>query len=225
MLPWIQLDSATIPGENGELRLKQRGSEFSIMLGANELMNSRLSGSEEALATLSWDRIKSHPKPRVLIGGLGMGFTLRAALAVLPEDAGVTVAELVPAVIAWARGPMAEVFKGCLDDPRVGIHQGDVGEAIRAGKAAYDAIMLDVDNGPDGLTRKSNDRLYDFAGLRAASDALRPGGVLAVWSSGPDPDFTRRLKDSGFTVEVVNTRANRKRGARHVIWLAVKSGG
>ncbi|TAX89952.1 spermidine synthase [Rhizobium leguminosarum] len=223
MLPWIQLDSATIPGENGELRLKQRGGEFSIMLGANELMNSRLSGSEEALATLSWDRIKSHPKPRILIGGLGMGFTLRAALAVLPEDAGVTVAELVPAVIAWARGPMAEVFKGCLDDPRVGIHQGDVGEAIRAGKAAYDAILLDVDNGPDGLTRKSNDRLYDFAGLRAASDALRPGGVLAVWSSGPDPDFTRRLKDSGFAVDAVNTRANGKRGgARHVIWLAVK---
>ncbi|MGO8088288.1 spermidine synthase [Rhizobium leguminosarum] len=223
MLPWIQLDSATIPGENGELRLKQRGSEFSIMLGANELMNSRLSGSEEALATLSWDRIKSHSKPRILIGGLGMGFTLRAALAVLPEDAGVTVAELVPAVIAWACGPMAEVFQGCLDDPRVGIHQGDVGEAIRAGKVAYDAILLDVDNGPDGLTRKSNDRLYDFAGLRAASDALRPGGVLAVWSSGPDPHFTRRLKDSGFSVDAVNTRANGKRGgARHVIWLAVK---
>ncbi|MBX5089930.1 spermidine synthase [Rhizobium lentis] len=222
MLPWIQLDSATIPGEGGELRLKQRGSEFSIMLGANELMNSRLSGSEEALATLSWERIRTHQKPGILIGGLGMGFTLRAALAVLPEDAGVTVAELVPAVIAWARGPMAEVFKGGLDDPRVGIHQGDVGEAIRAGKVAYDAILLDVDNGPDGLTRKSNDRLYDFAGLRAARDALRPGGVLAVWSSGPDPDFTRRLKDSGFAVDVVNTRANRKRGARHVIWLAVK---
>ena len=223
MLPWIQLDSATIPGEGGELRLKQRGSEFSIMLGANELMNSRLSGSEEALATLSWERIKTHPKPRILIGGLGMGFTLRAALAVLPEDAGVTVAELVPAVVAWARGPMAEVFQGCLDDPRVDIHRGDVGEAIRAGKAAYDAILLDVDNGPDGLTRKSNDRLYDFPGLRAARDALRPGGVLAVWSSGPDPDFTRRLKDSGFSVDAVSTRANGKRGgARHVIWLAVK---
>ncbi|MBX4950001.1 hypothetical protein HJA95_10535 [Rhizobium binae] len=223
MLPWIQLDSATIPGEGGELRLKQRGSEFSIMLGANELMNSRLSGSEEALATLSWERIKTHPKPRMLIGGLGMGFTLRAALAVLPDDADVTVAELVPAVVAWARGPMAEVFKGCLDDPRVGIHQGDVGEEIRAGKSAYDAILLDVDNGPDGLTRKSNDRLYDFAGLRAARDALHPGGVLAVWSSGPDPDFTRRLNDSGFAVDVVNSRAGHKRGARHVIWLGVKS--
>lgn len=224
MLPWIQLDSATIPGEGGELRLKQRGSEFSIMLGANELMNSRLSGSEEALATLSHERIKSHPKPKILIGGLGMGFTLRAALAVLPEDASVVVAELVPAVITWARGPMAEVFKGCLDDPRVSIHQGDVGEAIRAGKATYDAILLDVDNGPDGLTRKSNDRLYDFAGLKSAREALRPGGVLAVWSSGPDPSFTRRLKDSGFSVDAVNSRANGKRGgARHVIWLAVKA--
>jgi spermidine synthase len=225
MLPWIQLDSATIPGEGGELRLKQRGSEFSIMLGSNELMNSRLSGSEEALATLSWERIKTHPQPKMLIGGLGMGFTLRAALAVLPGDASVVVAELVPAVVAWARGPMAEIFAGSLDDPRVRIHDGDVGEAIHAGRSAYDAILLDVDNGPDGLTRKSNDRLYDFAGLRAARDALRPGGVLAVWSSGPDPAFTRRLKDSGFAVEAVNTRANGKRGgARHVVWLAVKTG-
>jgi spermidine synthase len=225
MLPWIQLDVATIPGDGGELRLKQRGQEFSIMLGANELMNSRLSGSEEALATLSYERIKAHAKPRILIGGLGMGFTLRAALAILPADGAIVVAELVPAVIAWARGPMAEVFKGCLDDPRVSIHEGDVGAAITAGKGSYDAILLDVDNGPDGLTRKSNDRLYDFAGLRASREALRPGGVLAVWSSGPDPDFTKRVRDSGFAVDAVNTRANGKRGgARHVIWLAVKAG-
>ncbi len=223
MLPWIQLDSASIPGEDGELRLKRRGQEFSIMLGANELMNSRLSGSEEALATLSYERINTHPRPRILIGGLGMGFTLRAALAVLPADASVVVAELVPAVVGWARGPMAEVFKGCLDDRRVQIHEGDVGEPIRSGKAGFDAILLDVDNGPDGLTRKSNDTLYDLAGLRAARTALRPGGVLAVWSSGPDPRFTKRLRDSGFSVDAVNTRANGKRGgARHVIWLAVE---
>jgi spermidine synthase len=223
MIPWVQLDSARTPDGGQELRLKQRGSEFSIMLGTNELMNSRLSGSEEALAKLSCDRIAGHSRPKILIGGLGMGFTLRAALAVVPEDAGVVVAELVPAVVAWARGPMAEVFKGCLDDPRVSIHQGDVGEAISAGKAGYDAILLDVDNGPDGLTRKSNDRLYDFAGLKSSREALRPGGVLAVWSSGPDPSFTRRLKDSGFAVDAINTRANGKRGgARHVIWLAMK---
>lgn len=223
MLPWVQLDSAPIPGERGELRLKQRGSEFSIMLGSNELMNSRLSGSEEALATLSRDKIAGRPRPSMLIGGLGMGFTLRAALSALPADASVTVAELVPAVVQWARGPMLAVFQGCLDDPRVAIHQGDVGELIRQSKAKFDAILLDVDNGPDGLTRRSNDSLYDFAGLRSARDALRPGGVVAVWSSGPDAGFTRRLRDCGFAVEAVNTRANGKRGgARHVIWLAVK---
>ena len=223
MLPWIQLDSAQIPGEAGELRLKQRGSEFSIMLGSNELMNSRLSGSEEALATLSYDKLKGRPRPSILIGGLGLGFTLRAALAVVPNDATVVVAELVPAVVSWARGPMAEVFKGCLDDPRVGIYQGDVSELIRSSRAKFDAILLDVDNGPDGLTRQSNDGLYDFAGLKAAREALRPGGVLAVWSSGPDASFTRRVRDSGFAVEAVNSRANGKRGgARHVIWLAQK---
>ncbi|OWW04679.1 hypothetical protein ATY81_01470 [Rhizobium sp. R72] len=223
MLPWIQLDSAAIPGENGELRLKQRGNEFSIMLGSNELMNSRLSGSEEALATLSQDRIKEHTRPRILIGGLGMGFTLRAALSVLPDDGLIIVAELVPAVVQWARGPMSQVFQGCLDDPRVAIHEGDVGELVGRSKAHFDAILLDVDNGPDGLTRSSNDRLYDFAGLRAARNALRPGGVLAVWSSGPDASFTRRLCDCGFAVEAVSVRANGKRGgARHVIWLAIK---
>lgn len=223
MLPWIQLDSAPIPGEAGELRLKQRGSEFSIMLGSNELMNSRLSGSEEALATLSYEKIKGRPRPGILIGGLGMGFTLRAALAVVAQDARIVVAELVPAVVSWARGPMAEVFKGCLDDPRVAVHECDVGELIRSSKATFDAILLDVDNGPDGLTRKSNDSLYDLKGLRAARDALRPGGVLAVWSSGPDTSFTRRVRDSGFSVEAINMRANGKRGgARHVIWLAVK---
>src|SRR6218665_2351048 len=144
MLPWIQLDSATIPGatapgEPSELRLKQRGSEFSIMLGSTELMNSRLSGSEEALATLSIERIKTQARPHMLIGGLGMGFTLRAALGTLPSDARVTVAELVPAVVDWARGPMADFHKGTLDDPRVDVHVGDVGALIKSQKAAYDA--------------------------------------------------------------------------------------
>ncbi|MDE1159767.1 MAG: hypothetical protein PW791_16130 [Neorhizobium sp.] len=223
MLPWIQLDIAQIPGEDGDLRLKQRGQEFSIMLGSNELMNSRLSGSEEALAVMAHERTKDRTRPTMLIGGLGMGFTLRAALKVLPQDASVTVAELVPAVVTWARGPMAPVFDGCLDDPRVTIHQGDVGALIRSAKSAFDTIILDVDNGPDGLTRTSNDSLYDHRGLTAARDALRPGGVLGVWSSGPDDRFTRRLKESGFTAEAINTRANGKRGgARHVIWMAQK---
>ncbi|MEZ2221278.1 spermidine synthase [Rhizobium sp. RCC_161_2] len=224
MIPWTLLDTAKIPNGGGELRLKQRGQEFSIMLGTNELMNSRLSGSERALATLSCEKIKGRAAPHILIGGLGMGFTLRAALGELSGDAKVTVAELVPAVVAWARGPMAVVFDNCLDDPRVVIHEGDVRPLIRASKATYDAILLDVDNGPDGITHEANDGLYDFKGLKAAHDALRPGGILAVWSSGPDRDFTRRLRDTGFTVEEINTRANGKSGARHVIWLAVKAG-
>ncbi|MET0748318.1 MAG: hypothetical protein ABWY49_09010 [Rhizobium sp.] len=225
MIPWTLLDTASIPNGGGELRLKQRGQEFSIMLGSNELMNSRLSGSEEALATLACAKISGRPAPHVLIGGLGMGFTLRAALGVLGSGARVTVAELVPAVVAWARGPMAAVFAGSLDDPRVGVHDGDVAGVIQAGKGSYDAILLDVDNGPDGLTHAANDGLYDRPGLLAARDALRPGGVLAVWSSGPDSRFTKRLREARFAVEEVATRANGKRGgARHMIWIAVKAG-
>jgi spermidine synthase len=161
----------------------------------------------------------------MLIGGLGMGFTLRAALAELPADARVTVGELVPAVVGWARGPMAEVFGGCLDDPRVTIREGDVGRLIQSAASAYDAILLDVDNGPEGLTRKANDNLYAVAGLRAARRALRPNGVLSVWSSAPDAGFTRRLRDAGFVVEELKVRAStRGGGARHVIWMATKNG-
>ncbi|MER9404628.1 hypothetical protein NKI36_11260 [Mesorhizobium caraganae] len=220
MIPWVQLDSAKTPDGARELRLKQRGAEFSIMLGTNDLMNSRLSGSEQALAKLSCDRIAGHSRPKILIGGLGMGFTLRAALTELGPDAGVAVAELVPAVVAWARGPMAELFDGCLDDPRVSVREADVGHIIRSDKAAWDAVLLDVDNGPEGIVHKGNDALYSAAGLTAARTALKPGGVLAVWSQGPDNGFTRRLKQAGFAVEEVKTRANGKRGARHVIWIA-----
>ncbi|WFU51338.1 MnmC family methyltransferase [Sinorhizobium terangae] len=223
MLPWIHLDRATIPGDVGELRLKQRGSEFSIMLGSTELMNSRLSGSEEALAALSCERIAGRKNPSMLVGGLGMGFTLRAALNVLPQDANVIVAELVPAVVEWARGPLADLHDGTLDDPRVDIHLGDVGALIRSKKAAFDAILLDVDNGPDGLTRTSNDNLYSHDGVRAAKAALRPNGVLAVWSSAPDRAFTRRLREVGFATDEVSVRANGKNGgARHVVWMATR---
>jgi spermidine synthase len=223
VIPWVQLDSAKTGDGVQELRLKRRGSEFSIMLGTNELMNSRLSGSEQALAKLSCQKIAGHRQPRILIGGLGMGFTLRAALAELGKDASIVVAELVPAVVAWARGPMAEVFGDCLDDPRVAIEETDVGQLIRFEPAAWDAILLDVDNGPEGIVHKGNDALYSLAGLGAARSALKPGGVLAVWSQGPDTGFTRRLKQAGFAVEEVNTRANGKRGARHVIWIATNS--
>ncbi|HEY8126205.1 MAG TPA: spermidine synthase [Methylocystis sp.] len=222
MIPWTLLDTAPIPG-GGELRLKRRGAEFSIMLGNIELMNSRLSGSEEALATLSCERIQARPQPRVLIGGLGMGFTLRAALGVLGAKARIIVAELIPAVVAWARGPMADVFGASLTDPRVSIEEDDVGRLIRSGRSTYDAILLDVDNGPEGLTREANDGLYDLEGLRATRAALRRDGVLAVWSSGPDRNFTSRLRKAGFHVDEIKERANGPRGgARHVIWIATR---
>jgi spermidine synthase len=199
----------------------KRGGEFSIMLGDNELMNSRVSGSETALAGLACAKLEGRPRPHILIGGLGMGFTLRAALAALGPEARVTVAELVPAVVAWARGPMAEIFQASLSDPRVLIREQDVGNLIGAGRSTYDAILLDVDNGPEGLTRKANDRLYDRNGLQAARRALSPGGVLAVWSSAPDRRFSERLRHAGFAVEETGARAHRAgRGARHVIWLA-----
>jgi spermidine synthase len=225
VIPWTLLDTATIPG-GGALRLMRRGAEFSIRLDGNELMNSRLSGSEQALATLSCNLIAARPQPRkdlhMLIGGLGMGFTLRAALDALPSAALVDVAELVPAVIAWACGPMSEIFGGSLDDTRVRLHQTDVGALIAGAASVYDAILLDVDNGPDGLSRPGNDALYDAGGLSAAHRALRPGGVLAVWSSAPDRDFTRRLRQAGFGVEEKPVRAHAKGGARHMIWLATR---
>ncbi len=225
MLPWIELDSATVPDGGGTLRLKQRGTEFSIMSGTIELMNSRLSGSEEALARLSCEKISDREDPQVLIGGLGMGFTLRTALDALGETARITVAELVPTVTAWARGPMKEVFDGCLDDPRVDIHHGDVGDLMKSSRSTYDAILLDVDNGPEGLSRKANDGLYNDKGLAVAHAALKPGGVLAVWSSAPSPKFNQRLKRSDFVVEEAKVRANGTRGgARHIVWIAVKVG-
>ena len=225
MIPWTLLDTAPVPGGGGELRLMRRGAEFSIRLGHNELMNSRLSGSEEALATIACERIRSRAEPRILIGGLGMGFTLRAALAALGIEARIIVAELVPAVLAWARGPMAEVFRNSLTDPRVTIREADVGHLIRSGRSAFDAILLDVDNGPEGLTRKANDALYDLEGLGAARVVLRAGGVLAVWSSAPNLKFTQRLRKAGFEVDEVKVRANGSRGgARHVIWIATRAG-
>jgi spermidine synthase len=168
--------------------------------------------------------MRDRRKPHVLIGGLGMGFTLRAALLELGPEARITVAELVPEVVAWARDPMAELFGGSLADQRVGICEADVGELIRSGPSTYDAILLDVDNGPEGLTRKANDALYSPSGLDAARAALRLGGVLAVWSSGPNAPFTKRLRTAGFDVNEVNIRATgRGGGARHVIWIATKN--
>ena len=223
MIPWVHLDTATVPGGGGKLTLMQRGGEFSIMAGARTLMNSRTSGSEMALATLVCARLHDRPDCDVLIGGYGMGFTLRAALGELAGDARILIAELVPAVMVWARGPMAELTAGCLNDPRITVHEGNVGDVIVSRPGGFDAIILDVDNGPDGFSRDANDRLYGVAGLAAARKALRPKGILAVWSAAPDDEFARRLGTSGFAVEKVKTRANKGRGGWHTIWIATKT--
>jgi spermidine synthase len=221
MKPMELLGVARAP-DGEELKLFRRGDDFMIVLDRNELMNSRMSGSEEALATMTCERLQGRAAPHLLIGGYGMGFTLRAALDSLGSDGRVTVAEIVPEILAWARGPMAGLTAGCMDDPRVAVVEGDVAAMIVAGRGKYDAILLDVDNGPDGLVRQANDRIYSNAGLAAARSALRPGGVLAVWSAGPDPVFARRLHNAGFAVDEVRVRARSNgKGAKHVIWFAV----
>lgn len=223
MRPWILLDSAQVPGNGGELRLYQRGDEFSInIVGRGELMNSRVHGSEDALAEQTCARLVEGIKPKLLIGGLGMGFTLAAALRHVGEQAQVMVAELVPAVVAWNRGPLGECAGHPLLDPRVSVREGDVARVLMAGRRAYDAILLDVDNGPEGLTRKDNDWLYSMDGLNAAYAALRPQGVLAVWSAGPDRDFLQRLRKVGFEVDEVRVRAHGSTGARHIIWFGMR---
>lgn len=223
MTPRILIDTARIPG-GADMQLFSRGDDFMIVVDRNELMSTRMNGSEIALATLALERIAGVKAPKVLIGGYGMGFTLRAVLGAVGPGAVVTVAELVPEIIAWARGPMAAVAAGCLDDPRVVVVEGDVADVIRANGfegGGFDAILLDVDNGPDGLVRAENDRLYAPRGLAVAKAALTPGGVLAVWSAGPDAKFVRRLGAAGFAVEeiAVKARTNGK-GPRHVIWFA-----
>lgn len=224
MLPWTQLATALAPGGD-TLRLLRRGDEFSIRLAdGNELMNSRLGGSERALATLALERVSGRPAACVLIGGLGMGFTLRAAQEVAPPDARLIVSEIVPELVEWADLHMAAVFGDCLADARVEVQAGDVLAAIRGARREFDAILLDVDNGPDGLTRAGNDALYEEEGLRSARRALVPGGVLAVWSAAPDPCFSKRLSRCGFEVSAHTVRAGRtKRGARHTIWIAART--
>lgn len=224
MIDDVVLGRAIVP-DGVELRLVQHGAEFTILLEDNELMSTQANASEEALAVMACEMLADGDAPQLLVGGYGMGFTLRAALAMLGDRAGIVVAEIVPEIIAWARGPMRDFTSGCLDDPRVCVVNEDVALLIDAAREAYDAILLDVDNGPEGLTRRLNDGLYSVSGLRRSMGALRPGGILAIWSADPEPAFTRRLSDVGYEVTevAVRARANNK-GLHHHIWFARRPG-
>jgi spermidine synthase len=223
VIPWKQLDQSKIPGHDDEVTLLQRGEEFSIRTAGTELMNSRVHGSEDELAELACQRMKQKPDQRILIGGLGMGYTLAAALLQSDPDTRITVCELIPAVIQWNKKYLGHLAQMPLEDSRVFIEAKDVAKTIRDKKAVWDAILLDVDNGPEGLTRKANDRLYNTSGLKQSFAALCPGGILAVWSSGPNEAFSRRLKQCGFQTQIVKVRARKSgKGSKHIIWLAAK---
>lgn len=215
------LDTAPIPGGGGELGLYRQGEDFLIkVVGGQDLMSTRSHGSEDALARIASTEVAGRERPRMLIGGLGLGFTLASALRHLPHDAEVVVAELIPAVVEWNRGPLGEHSGHPLSDERVTVHEVDVAIILKAEARAFDAIVLDVDNGPDGLTHEVNHWLYSRDGLNASHEALRPGGVLAVWSAGPDRPFSKRLRGAGFEVDEVRVRAHGRKGASHVVWIA-----
>jgi spermidine synthase len=219
MQPLALLGETTTP-DGTTLSLTRRGPEFIILANGKPLMSNRMHGSEEALATFGCARVVRSAAPVVLVGGLGMGYTLRATLDVLSADATVVVAELVPAVVEWNRGALADLARRPLEDPRVRVEVGDVGQALRASHGGFDAILLDVDNGPAAFTSTTNVGLYTDGGLAAAKRALRPGGVLAVWSAWDDRKFEQRLKYAGFRGAVEHVRARLKRGGpRHTIFL------
>ena len=221
--PWRLIDRAQVPNQPEVMELVQRGEEFVLRVGGRDLMSSRMHGSEDALADLACDQIAESRAARILIGGLGMGFTLAAALRRLGPDARVVVAEFVPSVVAWNRGVLGELAGFPLDDPRVSVHEGDVAELIRPEASAWDAILLDVDNGPIGMTQSANDWLYGVPGLEAAFRALRHGGILGVWSAGADASFTRRMTRVGFDVATKDVRARGTSGGRrHVVWMGIR---
>lgn len=221
MIPREVVGTAEVPG-GAPLRLVRHGADFIIMVDRNELMSTRMSGSEAALGRMACKRLHVPlERARLLIGGYGMGFTLRAVLANVGAAARITVVELVDGIVAWARRPMADVSAGCLDDPRVELRIDDVGMVIGEASAGYDAILLDVDNGPDGLTRAANDRLYSASGLKRSRAALKHSGILAIWSASGDPSFSRRLEQAGFDVEETKVRArDNGKGPTHTIWFA-----
>ncbi len=225
MIPWKLLGTAKTSRNGAELRLYQRDTEFSIKADSQELMNSQVHGSEDALAKLACERFAHHPEVRALIGGLGLGYTLRAALDELNHDAEVVVAEIVPDVVQWNRDFLGHLAGSPLDDRRVNVQVTDVAQMIKSAKGDYNAIMLDVDNGPQAMTQEGNDWIYGFDGLESSFAALRPKGVLSIWSTDPDPSFTRRLLKTGFKVEEVKARARggKKGGGHYFVWIATRS--
>jgi len=222
MRHWTLLGEAPIPDSEQSLSLYQGKDDFFIKIssGGGELMSTRKHGSEDALGALPCQRLRNCDSARVLIGGLGMGFTLAAVLKEVGQEAEVTVAELIPEVVDWNRGPLGERSGFPLNDPRTKVHMGDVAKLMRRKRGWFDIIALDVDNGPEGLTQSANDWLYSMPGIIAAQEALTPNGILAYWSAGPDQAFHDRLRRCGYQVEEVTVFAHGKKGARHTIWLA-----
>ena len=225
MIPSILLGTANIPNDVGVLRLTQRGNDFSIHLKGvrGELMNSRVHSSELALAELGCAHIKGRENTTVLVGGLGMGFTLAAALKATSNSSKVVVAELVPEVVEWNQGPLGECAGRPLNDKRAEVFVGDVAGLFKTKQAVYDAVLLDVDNGPEGFTQADNNNLYSVQSLRAIGQTLKPKGVLAIWSAWHDPKFTQQLKKANFDVDSKTVRAHKGKGSRHTIYLAKKN--
>ena len=222
MIPWELLDTASVPGDTEELTLYRRNDEYSIRLKSCELMNSRVHGSEEALSELTCARLGKRPNVRILIGGLGLGFSVRAALDMLGAASEVVVAELVPKVVEWNRTYLAHLAKSPMNDRRVTVREVNVADIIRAEKESFSAILLDVDNGPEGVTRQANNWLYTLAGLEAANEALLSGGILSVWSSGRNKPFVKRLRKASFDVDEESVYSRGHKGSRHTIFLAQK---
>ncbi len=221
MKPWIELDRTETP-DGGDMRLTERDGEYVISVDGDTLMSSRSHGSEEALATLACERLGAVERPHVLVGGLGMGFTLRATLDLLPPSAVVTVAEFVPAVVDWNRGPLAPLANHPLGDQRVRVHLADVRLTLRTNPGRFDAILMDVDNGPDAFTSPANGGLYTKAGISSFYRALTARGTLAVWSSGDDRMFPQRLRAHGFLAQSKRVRARLNKGSRHTVFVGVK---
>jgi spermidine synthase len=224
MVPWVKLGTAKIPNNGGELTFSQRDQEFSIRLSGirGELMNSRVFNSEKELSQMGCAHLKTTPNAHVLVGGLGMGYTLRAALNEVTPSSKVTVAELIPEVVEWNKGPLGNCAKNPLQDPRTHVVVGDVKHLLNTGKPTFDAILLDVDNGPEGLTHSDNNWIYSIDGLEEIYNVLKPGGMLAIWSAGPDYLFSVRLKNAGYKVSTRIARARKGKGSKHTIFLAKK---